>query len=321
MLIKTALSIASPAGPSGKLSIFIYHRVLPQPDPIFPDEPCTARFDEMMEWVAGWFNVLPLEEAVERLRQGQLPARAAAITFDDGYADNLHYATPILKKHGLHASFFIATGFLDGGIMWNDLIIESIRSTRLSHLDLGFLGLGTLAISSFTDKRKAIDNSIKRIKHRPGAERDEAVDRIRDACGSHLPQGLMLSSDQLRELRHCGMGVGAHTVNHPILAKLDKANAIQEISDSRDVLEGLLGEKISLFAYPNGCYGRDYMREHVGLVKSLGFAAALSTNWGAATRTADYYQLPRFTPWDMTRWRFGLRMLKNLKALFPGRNG
>lgn len=313
MLIKTALSLASPGGSNGKLSIFIYHRVLPQPDPIFPDEPCTARFDEMMEWVAGWFNVLPLEEAVERLRQGQLPARAAAITFDDGYADNLLYATPILKKHGLHACFFIATGFLDGGIMWNDALIESIRTATPSQLDLGFLGLGSLAITTHREKRQAIEATLAVIKHRPSAEREEAVARIREICAGMVPQDLMLTSAQVTELRLCGMGIGAHTVNHPILVKQTSNLARQEIADGKDFLEGLLKERIHIFAYPNGKLNRDYAVTHALIAQQLGFIAAVTTNWGVCSSRSNPYQLPRFTPWDQSKWRFGLRTLTNYR--------
>ena len=141
MFFKHAFSLASPAGAHARLSILIFHRVFAERDPLFPDEPDIVRFDEILGWVKQWLNVLPLEEAVVRLRSGSLPARAAAITFDDGYADNLTCAVPVLAKHGLNATFFIATGFTDGGRMWNDTVIESIRSATVPEIDCSFLGL------------------------------------------------------------------------------------------------------------------------------------------------------------------------------------
>lgn len=311
MLIKSAFSLLSPAGSRGRLSIFIFHRVLPETDPLFPEEPCIRRFDELVGWVAEWFNVLPLDEAVERLRRGQLPARAAAITFDDGYADNLLHATPILKKHGLTATFFIATGFLGGGVMWNDIIIESIRTARNPEIDLGWLGLGVLSIASIDEKRSAIEQVLRGIKHRPGAERDEAVESIRLICAGNVPRDLMLATAQLRELREAGMSIGAHTVSHPILAQHPDAAARQEIADSRDFLEGLLKERVPLFAYPNGKLGRDYLPKHVEMARALGFAAAVSTNWGAGAKGSDLYQLPRFTPWQRSRLGYCTRLLRN----------
>ena len=97
-----------------------------------------------MRWIRSWFNVLPLALAVERLRQGDLPARALAITFDDGYADNAEVAAPILERLGLPATFFVTTGFLQGGCMWNDRVIEALRNCAADELDLSELGLGTL---------------------------------------------------------------------------------------------------------------------------------------------------------------------------------
>ena len=81
--------------------------------------------------------MIPLDVAVDALKTGKLPARAAAITFDDGYADNRSIALPILKQHGLSATFFIATGYLNGGRMWNDTIIEAIRRSEAKKLEIG----------------------------------------------------------------------------------------------------------------------------------------------------------------------------------------
>jgi peptidoglycan/xylan/chitin deacetylase (PgdA/CDA1 family) len=311
MLIRALFSAVSPAGQQGKLAIFIFHRVFPAPDALMPDEPDIARFDEIMGWLARWFNVLPLDEAIARLKNGDLPPRAAAITFDDGYADNLACAVPILKKHGLSATFFIATGYLDGGRMWNDTLIESVRLTTLPTLDATRFGLGNLPFASIENKRSAIDKLILAIKHLPAAARHEAVEYVRESCGCVLPDNLMLTTPQLRELHFSGMGVGAHTVSHPILARQPDADARREIADSRDFLEGLLKERVPLFAYPNGKLGRDYLPKHVEMVRELGFTAAVSTNWGVGAEGSDLYQLPRFTPWGHSKLGFGTRLLRN----------
>lgn len=320
MLFRTAFGLASPAGRGGRLAILIFHRVLPQADLLFPDEPDVRRFDALMSWIAAWFNVLPLGDAVERLRRGDLPARAAAITFDDGYADNLLHAAPILKRYGLPATFFIASGFLDGGRMWNDTVIESIRATNLRQLDAAFLGLGELSLQGVEARRSALGRLIPAIKHLPPSERADAVARIAEHCHVALPDDLMLTTAQLRTLRDEGMTIGAHTVNHPILAKLDEREALREMADSRDCLQALLGERIGLFAYPNGKPGADYTAEHVAMVRRLGFDAAVSTSPGAGAAVSDHYQLPRFSPWDRSAWRYGLRMLANLRQVGPALN-
>ncbi|MGH8801977.1 MAG: polysaccharide deacetylase family protein, partial [Casimicrobiaceae bacterium] len=171
--IRVALGLASPAGARARLSIFIFHRVLAAPDLLFPEEPDAARFDQMLGWIASWFNVLPLDEAVRLRSEGRLPPRAAAITFDDGYADNWSVAVPLLLRHNLNATFFIATGFLDGGCMWNDRVIATARGCALSELDLGRLGLGSWPMDSIEASRRAIDAIIGKLKYMEGSRRDE----------------------------------------------------------------------------------------------------------------------------------------------------
>src|SRR5687767_6278321 len=77
-LERTVLGMLSPAGAKARLSVLIFHRVLPSLDPLFPSEPDAARFTAQMQWLKSSFNVLPLPEAIQRLRSGSLPARAAA---------------------------------------------------------------------------------------------------------------------------------------------------------------------------------------------------------------------------------------------------
>lgn len=317
--MKPLFSLLSPAGARARLTVLIFHRVLPVPDPLFPDEVDAARFDELLGWVKGWFNVLPLDEAARRLQDGSLPARAAALSFDDGYADNHDVALPLLQKHGLPCSFFVATGFLDGGRMWNDTLIESIRLSGQAVLDLRGLqdgrgeDLGQHALGDTAGRRAALGQLIGRVKYLPPEPRLACVEAIAQRAEVQPPDDLMMSSDQVMALRRAGMQIGAHTVSHPILATLQANAAADEMGRSRDVLQALLGEKVGLFAYPNGKPGTDYLPAvHPAIARELGFDAAVSTHWAAARRGEDVFQIPRFTPWDRGRSKFGLRLLRNL---------
>lgn len=311
-MFKQLFGLVSPVGPKARLSVLIFHRVLPAPDSLFPDEMHAHRFDELCGWLAAWFNVLPLDQAVQHMQASTLPARAACITFDDGYADNFHVAMPILQRHGLTATFFIATGFLDGGRMWNDTIIETVRACRAAVLDMSALGLGSHVLGTLTAQQAAISSLIGQIKYRPVAERISLTEEIARRANLQLPQNLMMISAEVKAMRHAGMQIGAHTVSHPILARLTDDQAKQEIGDSKRFLEQLLGERITVFAYPNGKPGEDYSPQSVEVVRSLGFDTAVSTQWGASRIGDDPLQIKRFTPWDNTRLRFAVRLLKNL---------
>ncbi|MEM7501116.1 MAG: polysaccharide deacetylase family protein [Pseudomonadota bacterium] len=287
--------------------------MLSEPDPLFPDEPDVGRFSAICKLLKDCCNVLPLADAVEQLRNGSLPSRAACITFDDGYADNCTQALPVLQAHGLPATFFIATGFLNGGRMWNDTLIEAIRSAKRKTIDLDALGLGVLRIGTVNEKRQALQKVIPHLKHKAPVDRDRAVAMVVSECDpASLPDDLMMTNSQLLAMRDGGMTIGAHTENHPILASCDRSHAHEEIARGRETLEALLGQRVSMFAYPNGKIDTDYTGEHVDIVRELGFDAAVTTNAGASDSSADRFQLHRFTPWDRQPWRFGLRLAQNL---------
>ncbi len=313
-MLKPFFGWMSPAGANARLSILIFHRVLPEPDPLFPQEMHARQFDAVCGWLAHWFNILPLDRAVQLLDDGTLPARAACITFDDGYADNHDVALPILQRHRLTATFFIATGFLDGGRMWNDTIIETARRSTLAQLDLSSLGLGCHPLGSIAERQTAISTLIGQIKYRPFADRVAITEQLAQLAQVRAPEDLMMTSHSVKAMRQAGMGIGAHTVSHPILARLTDAQARDEIGRSKQHLEQVLGERVGLFAYPNGKPGEDYAPASVEVVRSLGFDAAVSTQWGTSANGDDRFQLRRFTPWDQTRLRFGLRLLRNLRS-------
>ena len=306
-------NLLSPQGSRARLSILIYHRILAEEDPLLPGEPSIARFDRQMEFLTQVFRVLPLAEAVQRLRTDSLPARAASITFDDGYADNSLHALPILRKYRVSATFFIATAYLDGGRMFNDTVIESIRRAESEHIDLTPLGLGEHDLSTPEAKACAIARILPRVKYLSLEKREETVAKLAERITrAELPRDLMLTTSQLLELQEAGMDIGGHTHRHPILAGLDATTVRAEIAEGKDWLEGILGRKVRMFAYPNGKVGVDYRPEQAALVREVGYEAAVSTHIGVATAQCDPYQLPRFTPWSPRAARFVPAMLHNL---------
>jgi peptidoglycan/xylan/chitin deacetylase (PgdA/CDA1 family) len=303
--------LLSPAGGRGKLTILTYHRMQATADPMLHDEIDADTFERHMALLAAAFNVLPLGEACARLARGALPARAACVTFDDGYADNEQTALPILKRFGLPATFFVATGFIDGGIMFNDGVIEAVRRAPAGTHDLSELGLGSHNLGDDASRRAAVDSLLAQIKYRPSHERDGLVGRAAAAMRVTLPGDLMMRTAQIKRLHDEGMEIGGHTTNHPILAVLDARQARDEIVGNKLRLEEITGAPVTLFAYPNGKPGRDYGPRDVELVRDAGYAAAVSTRDGAAHGGSDMFQLPRFGPWDRNPSRLGVRLLLN----------
>ncbi|HTE42867.1 MAG TPA: polysaccharide deacetylase family protein [Steroidobacteraceae bacterium] len=303
--------MVSPRGDGARLSVLMYHRVVPEADAL-TGEVDARSFDVQLRVLRDCFNVLPLAEAVELLAAGRLPSRAVAITFDDGYADNESIALPMLQQYRLPATFYIADGYLNGGRMFNDSVIESVRRTQKTHLDASLPGLPALPVGSLAEKQSALRRLIGHVKYLPLIERDVAIAKIAHASAATLPDDLMMRDEQVRRLADAGMDIGGHTVNHPILASIDLEAARNEIETNRRTLTTLTGRTPTMFAYPNGVPRKDFVFAHADIVRTAGYRAAVTTSWGAARHGQDLFQLPRFTPWDREPKRFAVRLMQNI---------
>ena len=293
---------------AGRRVVLCYHSVDPQPTylGLTPE-----LFDAHLAWLEQHCQVVSLEELVAGPRQRGGPY--VAITFDDGYADNAEVALPILQARHVPATFFIATGYLDGGRMWNDTVADAIGAIEGPSLDLDSWSMGVHRIDDASARRLAIESVLSKAKYLAPDAR-EGFARALAERAKLAPTGPMMTEGQVRTLRTAGMEIGAHSVTHPILLGMPDAAAQREITDSARRLTELLREPVSLFAYPNGKPGVDYGPEHVRMVREAGFTAAVSTRWGAADGNVDCFQLPRFTPWDRSPYRFAARLVRNLRA-------
>ncbi len=156
-----------------------------------------------------------------------------------------------------------------------------------------------------------------RHTHLPSHQREATTAELESGANGAAQTRLMMGENDVRALRSAGMDIGAHTVTHPILTRLAESEARREIVASRDHLQGILGESVALFAYPNGKPGQDYGSEHVRMVEEAGFCGAVSTARGVADPSIDVYQLPRFTPWQRDPMKFGLSLLANRRNVEP----
>ena len=308
-----AAKVVSGRSGSNRLLILCYHRVLPQPDPMLPDTVDARTFSRHMGVLRRHFTVLPLQTAVELLASNELPPLAVSITFDDGYADNWSVAAPILKQFDLPATLFVASGYLNGGRMWNDTIVEAVRRIDAERIDLETRDIGPLPLRTMEERAGSAMRIVLSLRRMTPAQRMTLTDLVASHVSSRLPTDLMLTSEQLQQLHDAGFEIGAHTVSHPILANLPYDQAVQEIRDSQDELRRLLGDDIRGFAYPNGHPGTDYGIEHVNAAREAGFEYAVTTSRGTGWTDTDRFQLPRLDPWDRSPLRFMARLVNEYR--------
>jgi len=238
-------------------------------------------------------TVVALDAALDDLASGRpLPPRAVALTFDDGYRDNLDVALPMLQDLGLPATFFLVPGVLDGEITpWWETLGHAFTTTRRDSLDWD----GTAWSLSGAERRGSHDRVAARLKQLRQAERLAAVDEIVDRLG---PPGdaavrpMFLDWDGARELAQRGATVGAHSRDHAILANESADSQRRNLAAARRALESGLDGGIDLLAYPNGTPA-DFGDDTIEAARAAGFRCGVTTIPGWNSSHTSAFELKR----------------------------
>lgn len=317
---RTARSLAPIVGrPSG---ILAYHRVAelefdPQMLAVAPEH-----FAEHLQVLREDYRPMALQDWVANLKRGTLPRRAVAVTFDDGYADNLFNAKLLLEKYAVPATVFIAAGQVGHSeeFWWDQLERVLLEPGDLpEEIDLDMVGttmrLRLSETAQFTEGNHVVDRSwnlfrpdnptcrhrvyrslCQLFKAMDGEVRRVNLDKMfscagypRQARSTHRP----LSELEVKDLAKGELvEVGAHTVTHPMLSQLSSDQQRMEIRLSKQMLEDMIGRRVGSFAYPYGIAG-SYTAYTVASVRDAGFDQACSNFGGRVWRLTDRYQLPR----------------------------
>ena len=307
--LSTAISRAAGyVDPRKAFPILSYHRVNDEGDPFFPSLP-TALFEQQMSFVARSYTVLPVDDLVDRMQRGSVPRNALAITFDDGYRDNLTHAAPILSRYGLCATVFLATGAIGTGApLWFDPLALAFKQAGPEPCRAPWGEV--LSLQTADQRLRALGAAQDRLKRMSGPDRQRMLDALLERLGlSDLGplKNLMMTWDDVRALLSLGIRVGAHTVTHPILSRLTVAEALAEIRESRAAIAQACGSMPRAFAYPNG-RGDDYSDAVIRAVQNSGFTCAVTTRFGVNTARTSPYELRRGTPWESDLPTFALKL-------------
>ena len=299
----TAYGRKAPAFP-----ILAYHRVNDEDDPFFPSLP-TEVFERHMAFVARAYVVLPLEELVSRMGRNAVPRNALAVTLDDGYRDNLTHAAPVLSRYGLPATVFLATGFIGtGDVPWFDRVALAFKGARASAYRAPWGA--TVPLESRADRLAALAGMLAHLKGQADQDMRRAVDGLLETLGAGDESGFknwMLDWDDVHALGGLGVGIGAHTVTHPILSRVTPEQAWAEIDGSRAMIAAAYGRPPRAFAYPNG-KPADYTEAVAALVRRAGFTCAVATRFGVNTAATPLYELRRGGPWEHHLPTFALKL-------------
>jgi peptidoglycan/xylan/chitin deacetylase (PgdA/CDA1 family) len=276
----------------------------------------TANFRSQIETIARDWHPVSLDELVRAVRVRAVPSRAVAVTFDDGYADNLEAAAPVLVEHGVPATVFVTTGLIGRSSepWWDELtalVLEREDLPETLTLELGGAERRFRVPPRSEDDRPPRVNRVRPWLARPGtrleayygiwttlraagsAERDRLLAEIARWAGMPpriRPRPGMLSEPQLRELAALpGVDIGCHTVTHPVLPLCSPEAQRGELAGSVEWMRRHLDLDPRHFAYPFG----EWDAGAAAMVEALGLDSACTTTAGPVWRRSPVYALPR----------------------------
>jgi peptidoglycan/xylan/chitin deacetylase (PgdA/CDA1 family)/CelD/BcsL family acetyltransferase involved in cellulose biosynthesis len=278
--------------------VFCYHRVNDRNDPFLPATP-TGVFEEEIRYVARHHRVVSLTEMLHRLEDG--PAEPViAVTFDDGYRDNFENAFPILERYGVPATIFLATGIIDSGeSLWFERLAESFKRTDRDFIDIEFGIPRRFWLRTESERLDSNRSVLDLLRKLPDSERRCKLDDLLKVMPVECPPERfeMLTWDQIRRMKACGIDFGGHTVTHPYLSRVPAEAARWEVAECKRRIEEETQAAVHYFAYPNG-QPDDVGLEHAEMLHCVGYRAAMTTLWGLNYHSTDRMRLRRGGPWE-----------------------
>lgn len=292
----------------GELLILTYHRILPPDDPRYAEEQPgmvvhPETFGMHLRIIQDHFEPVVLSDWLERAAARRpLPARACALTLDDGWRDNYEYAYPRLREAGFPATIFLVSDYVGTArSFWPERLARLVRSLASSGSGhradadglvfawLEELGVTAASLPAMMD-RERLDQVIVAAKRFSDAELDDRLDAAFAELGLPSQSRDILSWEQVREMHSSGLvELGSHTRGHIRLRPgLAPGQAIDQIQGSREAIESQLGAPVKLFCYPNG----DLTEEAERLVRAH-YDGACTTCPGWNRAPTDPYRLRR----------------------------
>jgi len=278
------------------ITLLMYHKVLPsQLISAYPLRNLVVEissFNHQMEWLRKHFEVVTVRDAMARIDLGarrKTHARRplACVTFDDGYRDNFEYAAPILESHGLRATFFVTTGFVEGTTLWFD------RAAQAWHRDAAAtLMRASEAIPSLREsiaEVRSFDAWWQFLKQLSQDARQTVLHATDVPALATDEVFCAMTIEHVRELAKRGHEIGSHSVTHPILTNLDKTSLTLEMGRSRSLVREWTGQHVEGFCYPNG----DHDERVVSAARAAGYKYACMLRRGIACDSTDRMALPR----------------------------
>lgn len=286
LLCSSILRLAGRFVPTSAV-ILSYHSIVEDPrttEQILGISQARATFDAHMDIVARDFSPVTVEDVAEFAKSGKrLPARAVAVTFDDGFADNHSIALPILGRYGIPATFYIMVNAVEKGMLpWYCRLRAAFNTTKKATWNEAE-AKRTFALGSPAERKAALIAAWERGARMTGSVQLEFIARVEkelETDPGDSQRGFMMNWEQVRALKKAGHTVGAHTLSHPNCAQVSEDEARTEIAGSKGRIENEIGAPIDHFSYPHPALNPQWSRTTLDITREAGFKSAALTACG-----------------------------------------
>lgn len=242
--------------------------------------------ENLILWLKHQCRLVPIESVASYYAGGRCSERSCHITVDDGDKSFVDVIFPVLQKHGVHSSLFVSPKISrDGGNFW----FQEIRGYNKSVLRC----IAASALKIPVQLLEGYSNEVI-LKTMPLCQIDQVIDEYRVSTNSRCKASQNLSASAIQQIASTGLvSIGAHTLNHPILANEEDANCEAEIAGSIHDLSSLLGRRVEHFAYPNGIPEMDFCQREERFLRDSGISLAFSTESRHLSETDRTLRIPR----------------------------
>tara|TARA_B110000438_G_scaffold54268_1_gene54382 strand:- start:122 stop:1126 length:1005 start_codon:yes stop_codon:yes gene_type:complete len=279
----------------GKGAILVYHRVVKDEDieenlELGLTVSC-SNFEKHIKEIKSKYKICSMDEFVRNLKKKNNEFMVA-ITFDDGYKDNLYQALPILTKHEVPASIYVTTRFLNQevDIWWYELgeVIQNRAEINFQYQEKKF----NFLLDNKKRKFLAYQNLMKLFKSLKIDAQNELMEKITNTKKRKNYSHICLNSEEILMLeKNPLITISSHGHNHQNLKILSDDELKYEITKSLEVLENLINRKVKHFAYPFGGKDQVSTREY-NLIEGMNFDSAVIGSV-YPIKDCNFFSLPR----------------------------
>lgn len=294
-----------------KVSILLFHRVHPVRDVMWdPMDP--KRFENILKFVKKKYTVLPLLEILES-KPTDVKKPLAAITFDDGYRDFIEYSLPIMDRLKIPSSIYVVTDCISKNKpTWTfkvDYLFFNTSKLQIAWtIDTSFLP-DDLRKEKFVNKQELIAFCLKFKQHIKKIPEEKRKILLQDLLHSFndvtIPSDLMMNWTEVKQIMNAGVEVGSHTVTHPPLATLSKADLDRELQLSKAEFFNNTGVNTRVISYPVGSYNQQVKEASL----RAGYNFGLAVNHTIYdVNNGDAFEIPRIELYNESFWKSWLRI-------------